>query len=185
MRQKAALGQARDRRRPQDLRDMISYRLARFVSFNERLAQAHVSEAFGVTLGEWRTFAIIQFMAPVSLVDLGRQMLADKGQLSRMVKRLVDRGWVSRRKTPGNERSITLSLTPPGREKYREIMAFVAKRNGVLQSVLTPRERIQVVSMMERLTAFAMIEFAALASGSAHHAELIAKLRTRRLKTKA
>jgi hypothetical protein len=46
--------------------------------------------------------ATIQFIGPVSLADLGRQMLVDKGQLSRVVSRLVERGWVNNHKTPGN-----------------------------------------------------------------------------------
>ena len=182
MRHRAAASRLRGRRGGRDLRDMISYQLARFVNVNDRLEQAHVSEAFGITLGEWRVFATIQFIGPVSLADLGRQMLVDKGQLSRMVRRLVERGWVSNHKTPGNRRSITLSLMPAGRKKYREIIAFVAKRNDVLQSVLTPRERAQLSSMVERLATFGVIEFAALASGSAHDAERIARQQTRGLK---
>ena len=92
MRHRAAASRPRGQA-AHDLRDIISYQFARFVNINDRLAQAHMSEAFGITLGEWRVFAVIQFMAPVSLADLGRQMLVDKGQLSRMVRRLVERGW--------------------------------------------------------------------------------------------
>ena len=181
MRHRAAASRPRGRQAAYDLRDIISYQFARFVNINDRLAQAHMSEAFGITLGEWRVFAVIQFMAPVSLADLGRQMIADKGQLSRMVRRLVERGWVNNHKTPGNRRSITLSLTPAGQKKYREILAFVIKRNDALQSVLTPRERTHLSNMVERLTTFGVIEFAALGRGSAHDAERIAKQQTRGL----
>jgi len=184
MRHRAAASRLNGRRGGRDLRDMISYQLARFVNINDRLDQAHVSEAFGITLGEWRVFATIHFIGPVSLADLGRQMLVDKGQSSRVVRRLVERGWVNNHKTPGNRRSITLSLMPEGRKKYREIIAFVAKRNDVLQSVLTPRERTHLSKMLERLTTFGVIEFAALASGSANDAERIAKQQTRGLNPK-
>jgi DNA-binding MarR family transcriptional regulator len=167
-----------------NLHDLISYQLARLVNINDRLAQAHLSEEFGITLGEWRTFANMQIMAPVSLAALAREMLADKGQISRMVRGLIRRRWVDSRKTPGNRRSVTLTLTALGQAKHREIFAFVIERNRALQSVLLPRERAQLSGILKNLTAYDEILLAELAGGSARRAESIAKRRTRGLKSR-
>jgi DNA-binding MarR family transcriptional regulator len=58
---------------------------------------------------------------PVRISELHQHVLLSQPALSRMVDRLVDRGYVERRADPRDRRSVRLSLTDAGRGKQRQI----------------------------------------------------------------
>jgi len=58
---------------------------------------------------------------PVRVGELHRHVLLSQPALSRLVDRLVDRGYVERRADPEDRRGVRLSLTEAGRDKQRQI----------------------------------------------------------------
>ncbi len=58
---------------------------------------------------------------PQRLGELHRHVLLSQPALSRMVDRLVERGFVRRSADPADGRGVRLSLTPAGLAKQREI----------------------------------------------------------------
>lgn len=154
-----------------DIRDLLSYRLAHMTSLNDRSGHAHISEAFGVTLGDWRALGNIEARTPLTLSELARAMLIDKGQLSRTVAGLVERGWVLEKQSAADRRTAALSLSAEGRRQHSRIMAFARERNAVVTGVLTTREKRELDRILVKLTTFVEAEHAALARGSAQAAE--------------
>ena len=136
-----------------DIRDAPMYQLAMLASLSDRKGQAAFSAQFGLSLGEWRALANIAIQEPVSLADLSRDMMLDKGQLSRTVQRLVQRGWVSSHAMPGNRGALTLTVTAEGRERYAALMKFTEERNAKSMSVLTPDERRAFMHCIGKLRA--------------------------------
>jgi DNA-binding MarR family transcriptional regulator len=58
---------------------------------------------------------------PLRIGELHRHLLLSQPALSRMVDRLVERGFVKRQADPADRRGVRLSLTGAGRAKQREI----------------------------------------------------------------
>src|SRR5215213_7564409 len=58
---------------------------------------------------------------PVRMGELHRHVLLSQPALSRMVDRLVERGFVERCPDPADGRGVRLSLTEAGRERQRRI----------------------------------------------------------------
>jgi DNA-binding MarR family transcriptional regulator len=58
---------------------------------------------------------------PVRMGELHRQVLLSQPALSRMVDRLVERGFVARRPDPADGRGVRLSLTDAGRDIQYQI----------------------------------------------------------------
>jgi DNA-binding MarR family transcriptional regulator len=58
---------------------------------------------------------------PQRIGELNRRVLLSQPALSRMVDRLVERGFVERCADPADGRGVRLSLTEAGRAKQREI----------------------------------------------------------------
>jgi DNA-binding MarR family transcriptional regulator len=59
--------------------------------------------------------------APQRLGELNRHVLLSQPALSRMVDRLVERGFIERCADPADGRGVRLSLTDAGRDKQRQI----------------------------------------------------------------
>jgi DNA-binding MarR family transcriptional regulator len=58
---------------------------------------------------------------PVRIGELHRHVLLSQPALSRMVDRLVGRGFIERYADPADRRGVRLSLTAAGREKQRQV----------------------------------------------------------------
>lgn len=124
-----------------DIREAPMYQLAMLASLSDRKGQAAFNSQFGVSLGEWRVLANILHLEAASLADLSRAMLLDKGQLSRTVQKLVQRGWVNSDPAPNHRGALLLTVTPLGREQHAALLDFALARNEHSMSALTPEER--------------------------------------------
>lgn len=69
--------------------------------------------------------------APLSLNGLAEALLLDRGQLSRTMKGMVERGLVSRERKPGGP-EIELDLTEQGREIHARMVLRAIERDRVL-----------------------------------------------------
>jgi DNA-binding MarR family transcriptional regulator len=80
-------------------------------------------------------------------------MLQDRGQLSRAVKTMVERGLVTRERKPGGP-EIEIDLSADGRAIYEQMVEWVHQRDRTLTAGL-PKEDTALVrdvlgTMMER-----------------------------------
>jgi DNA-binding MarR family transcriptional regulator len=89
---------------------------------------------------------------PIRLSELHRYVLLSQPALSRMVDRLVERGFVERKADPEDGRGVRLSLTGAGRNVQRQIGRRHAR--SVARSVtapLTPDELRQLETLCWKL----------------------------------
>lgn len=136
-----------------DLRDAPAHQLAVLARLSNRNAQAEFSTKFGVNLGEWTVLAHIHIHAPVTLAELSQATMLDKGQLSRTVQRLVQRGWVNSRPSSTHRAAVQLSLTAVGEERHDALLAYAAIRNEWIMSALTPDEQHCFITCIRKLRA--------------------------------
>src|SRR5262249_22283032 len=86
-----------------------------------------------------------------SLGGLSRAANLDKGQMSRVISSLVKRGFVTRDKGARKGVVVHLSLTPPGRQLYSQLIAIAGERNDRFAACPTPQERAALLSALPKL----------------------------------
>ncbi|WP_459546286.1 MarR family winged helix-turn-helix transcriptional regulator [Nocardia sp. X0981] len=76
----------------------------------------------GLTMREYDVlYTLSKCAEPIRPAELNRHVLLTQPALSRMVDRMVERGFVQRTRDPHDKRGIRLSLTPAGRAQQRRI----------------------------------------------------------------
>lgn len=136
------------------IKDLLSYRLHRVANALSRSAALRYRREFDVSLGEWRTVALLGAEAPLSLIRLAKLAGLDKAQMSRVVTRLADRGLVLRQLGP--RRTTQLTLTRKGQALYKGLIAAANERNDAFLVCLTEPERIALDSALRKLGTLAL-----------------------------
>jgi DNA-binding MarR family transcriptional regulator len=76
----------------------------------------------GLSMREYDVlYTLSKYREPLRIGDLHRHVLLSQPALSRMVVRLVERGFVERCVDPADRRGVRLSLTEAGRDKQRQV----------------------------------------------------------------
>ena len=107
---------------------------------------------------------------PVRMGELHRQVLLSQPALSRMVDRLVERGFIERCPDPADGRGVRLSLTAAGREIQRQIGRRHARSIArALTAELSPDELRQLATIGWKLAG----RPAATDTSTSHDKELV------------
>lgn len=133
--------------------ELLSFRLHSVANAISRSAALRYRREFDVSLGEWRTIALLGARAPLTLNRLAGLAALDKAQMSRMVSKLVERGLVQRKEGAG--RSTQLTLTRKGQSVYRGLIAAANERDAAFLTCLTPHEQEVLDSALTKLATLA------------------------------
>lgn len=131
---------------------MLTFRLARLVAVNERSGNRWTRSEFGLSLNEWRVLGLTNAMEPVRTGRIGRLLLMDKGQLSRIVHKLADDGLIRTRPSEEDARSVDLEMTDKGRKLHDHTLARAAARNDVVVETLTRAECAEFMRLLQKIT---------------------------------
>ncbi len=71
-------------------------------------------EPLGLTYPQYIVLMILWEKAPCSMTTIGERALLNSNTLTPLIKRLEERGLVSRRRDPADERTVLISLTEQG-----------------------------------------------------------------------
>jgi Transcriptional regulators len=136
---------------------LVSNRVTRLSSALSRSAALRYRREFDVSLGEWRTLALVGQDPELTLNRLARRAGLDKAQMSRVVSRLVERGLVDRQL--GARRSTQLSLTLDGEAVYAGLISAANDRDVRLVAMVgEERMRIFEEVLDDLLTVARVIE---------------------------
>jgi MarR family transcriptional regulator, organic hydroperoxide resistance regulator len=72
-------------------------------------------EPMGLTHPQYLVMLALWGEEPLSVTELSRRLALDPGTLSPLLKRLEAQGHVERRRVPGDERTLAVTLTASGR----------------------------------------------------------------------
>jgi DNA-binding MarR family transcriptional regulator len=72
-------------------------------------------EPMGLTHPQYLVMLALWGRSPLSVTELSRMLALDPGTLSPLLKRLEAQGLVERRRVPGDERTLAVTLTGAGR----------------------------------------------------------------------
>ncbi len=138
------------------LNGLVSMRMIRLFVMLRKSGILAQRRQFGLSETEWRIMTQLGETAPLSLNGLADAMLQDRGQLSRAVKSMVERGLLTRERKPGGP-EIEIGLSDEGRAIYARMVDWVHERDRVLTAGV-PLEDVARVwrvlgEMMERAQA--------------------------------
>jgi DNA-binding MarR family transcriptional regulator len=89
---------------------------------------------------------------PVSASDLKKRILVSNPDITRLMDRLVIKGFVERMMCPENRRKIDISLTESGRKLFREAHQSVKQALGnFFEKQLTEVEAKELRDMMQKM----------------------------------
>lgn len=132
------------------IRDLLAYRLHVVANTISRSAAARYRREFDVTLGEWRTIALLAGYGPLGLNQLARQSGVDRGQISRIVAGLTERGFVTGTHDLKGK-PVSLSLTGKGRKLFQGLFGAALDRDEVFLGALSAKERTQFDDMLNKI----------------------------------
>jgi DNA-binding MarR family transcriptional regulator len=133
------------------LEEFLPYRLS---VLSNRLSAAiaeSYSSRFGLSIPEWRVMAVLALAPGASAAEVAERTAMDKVAVSRAVRRLLQTGRIRRETAAGDRRRSMLELTPAGRQIYRNITPALKRYEAELLATLSPRERHQLDTLLQRL----------------------------------
>ncbi len=135
-----------------DIRDLMTFRMARLVAANDRLGQDWTMRHFGLRLNEWRVLGLTCALAPVRFKVIARELLMDKGHLSRIIKQMTNSDLIATRPCPDDQRTVELLLTEPGRNLHRRMLEFSLWRTELVLDVLDREESRELLRLMKKIS---------------------------------
>jgi len=116
-------------------------------SFAARLA------AHDVSVPQWVVLRVLFDHDSLPLKDIVARVEVDQGSLSRMVDRLLARGWVQRVADAADRRAVAISLTKEGRRLVPKLATEADKNEAAFFSGLSESERMKFFQTIQKLLA--------------------------------
>jgi DNA-binding MarR family transcriptional regulator len=110
---------------------LVSMRMIRLFIMLRRSGILAQRRRFDLSELEWRVVTQLGAAAPLSLNGLAEAMMQDRGQLSRAVKAMVERGLLTRERKPGGP-EIEIDLSREGHALYARMIEWVIERDRLL-----------------------------------------------------
>jgi DNA-binding MarR family transcriptional regulator len=107
---------------------LVSLRMIRLFVLLRRAGILAQRRLFDLSETEWRIMTQLGEAAPRSLNGLAEALMQDRGQLSRAVKGMVERGLLTRERKPGGP-EIEIALSGEGRALHARMVDWVRKRD--------------------------------------------------------
>jgi len=104
----------------------------------------------GLTVAQFDALANLYVGDDIALNELAARLLVTKGNVTGLVRRLVDRGWVTRSPDPHDGRVQRLRLTPAGRELARSALVVQRTLVEAMMGDLTRGERESLRALLAR-----------------------------------
>jgi DNA-binding MarR family transcriptional regulator len=111
-------------------------------------------EPLGLTYPQYLVMLVLWEEDSASVKALGERLALDSGTLTPLLKRLEQRGLVTRRRDPEDERVVRIELTPEGtklRDRARRVPTELVCSAGF--DVADERDRARLVRLQKELVA--------------------------------
>ena len=110
-----------------------------------------MSNGFEVNYTQFRLMRALAGVESFSTRELASIMEHDAGAMSRLLDRLVEKGYVERRRNSADRRATEVSLTGAGRAAWEAMQGCRSRFNKELLEVLDDKERSQLSSLLYRV----------------------------------
>jgi len=115
----------------------------------------------GISLAQLFVLQQLAERAADSLNDLAERTATHQSSVSVVVRRLVERGYVTRTSSSADKRRIEIALTPQGRELLTGAPTTIQTQMMAAMSRMAPNDREALADLLEKWLREAKIDFAA------------------------
>lgn len=137
-----------------DVANRLFFRLYQGSNLMHKIGTRFVS-GFGVTTQQWAVLGALsgpkaraQGMTVKELLEL---LLVSRQNLTPVLDRLEDRGWIERIKDASDGRSRRVRLTPRGEELWAQMLVPISQFYGEALGELSFDEQVQLFRLLDRL----------------------------------
>ncbi|SDE79567.1 MarR family transcriptional regulator [Limimaricola pyoseonensis] len=134
-----------------DLRDFTPYLLAVAGEVASLEFAAVYKARYGMTRSEWRVLFHLGRYGPMTATEIGARARLHKTKISRAVRALELKRFVSRETLEEDRRSERLALRAPGRAAYADLGTAAAAFEARLEARLGAEEARDLRRMLRRL----------------------------------
>lgn len=118
------------------LEGFLPYRLARAAEIISRQFATLYRERHGMTRPEWRTLATIGQFNRITATEIGAHSSMHKTKVSRAIRALEERKWITRQIDETDRRIEHIELTREGRTHYRDLVTLAHSYEAKLIEML-------------------------------------------------
>ncbi len=144
-----------------NVEDFLTFRLTRLSNALRTNLTKPYLEAFGLSLPEWRLLALVARFAPMRFSEVTARSGMDKGQVSRTLRVMANRGLTKTRtiKDRGSRSTealaapVMVSITPKGASLYKAVLPVARKRQADMLLSLSQNERVTLYATIDKLFA--------------------------------
>lgn len=129
----------------------VPYRMANLATNISNACSKIYKNDFDLTIPEWRILARLAEHDKLNAKDVGEVTFMDKSKVSRAVKILEEKNYISRIKDTNDNRANYLSLKEEGRTMYKKIAPKALDWEKQLISVLDASEYRDLMRILEKL----------------------------------
>jgi len=118
-----------------------------------RRFHAQVVEKKDLTLQQYNVLRILRGAGPEGLptLTISERMVERMPGITRLIDRLVERGWVERRRSEEDRRLVLCSLTPAGGELLAELDPAIDEADDECLAMLTAEEQEQMIKILDKI----------------------------------
>lgn len=128
--------------------DLTVVRLYRIGELIARITSLAVEKPFGIRITDLRILSVLQADDALPMAEISRRARVDKAWISRLVREMEEKGLLSRRPDPYDERARLICLTDAGRRLQEELMP---RARGREQQLLADLDREVVTAMLGKI----------------------------------
>lgn len=116
-------------------------------------ASACYRKHFDIGVTEWRVLALLKAETHITANTISQVIGLDKAAVSRALKFLKERGYVSFVKNVNDGRSILITLTSSGEDLHDKIIKLALKREELLLGSISPEELETLIILLKKMNA--------------------------------
>ena len=131
--------------------------LGDYIGFHLRMAQDASFRAFArhvgmrdLKPGQFAAMTVIANNPGITQAALGRAIARDKSSVTPLIQELEGRGLVERRRSPGDRRSVALTLTAAGEETLGRLMAHAVEHDRRLDAIVG-RHKAEFIDLLKKI----------------------------------
>mgnify|MGYP003667916228 FL=1 len=135
---------------PEILRDFVPYLTHRIGTLMDQTIDPDLKE-LDISLEMWRVLFILSQVGPHNLVALAKSTSVKTSTLSRLVGRMVKRGYVSRSRSETDNRTVDVAILPAGQEIVDVLMPRAMEIREMATQDFLPEELPVLTAYLRRL----------------------------------
>ena len=135
------------------LEEFLPYRLSVVSNRASRLFARRYSEAFGISIAEWRVLAVVGRFGGLSASAVVERTAMDKVKVSRAVRGLLARGLLRRQGDAADRRVQRLAMTPAGEGIHGRILPLARGLEAELLAGMAAAEQAALHRLLDALDA--------------------------------